>query len=55
MVNLFPREVPRVLNLFLRELIEGPLKDFPKTNLRLHQRQGAGFCVEKQQESRKFV
>ena len=28
MVNLFPREVPRVLNLLPRELIEGPLKGF---------------------------
>ena len=38
MVNLFPREVQRVLNLFPRELIEGPLKDFPKASPRLHQR-----------------
>ena len=30
MVNLFPREVPRVLNLFPKELIEGPPKEFPK-------------------------
>ena len=28
MVNLFPREVPRVLNLLPRELIEGPPKGF---------------------------
>ena len=39
MVNLFPREVPRVLNLFPRELIEGTPKDFLKANLRPHQRQ----------------
>ena len=38
MVNLFPREVPRVLNFFPRELIEGTPKDFLKANLRLHQR-----------------
>ena len=38
MVNLFPREVQRVLNLFPRELIEGPPKDFPKANPRPHQR-----------------
>ena len=28
MVNLFPREVPMVLNLFPRELIEGTPMDF---------------------------
>ena len=28
LVNLFPREVPRVLNLFTRELIEGNPKEF---------------------------
>ena len=38
MVNLFPREVPRVLNLFTKELIEGPSKEFPKANPRPHQR-----------------
>ena len=38
MVNLFPREVPRVLNLFPRELNEGPPKEFPKANPRPHQR-----------------
>ena len=38
MVNLFPREVHRVLNLFPRELIEGTSKDFPMANLRPHQR-----------------
>ena len=38
MVNLFPREVQRVLNLFPRELIGGPPKDFPKANPRPHQR-----------------
>ena len=38
MVNLFPREVPRVLNLFPKELIEGPPKEFQKANLRPHQR-----------------
>ena len=38
MVNLFPREVQRVFNLFPRELIEGPPKDFPKANPRPHQR-----------------
>ena len=38
MVNLFPREVLRVLNLFPRELIEGTPKDFLKANLRPHQR-----------------
>ena len=38
MVNLFPREVPRVLNLFPRELIESTPKDFPNANLKLHQR-----------------
>ena len=37
-VNLFPREVPRVLNLFHRKLIEGTQKDFPKVNRRPHQR-----------------
>ena len=37
-VNLFPREVQRVFNLFPRELIEGPPKDFPKANPRPHQR-----------------
>ena len=38
MVNLFPREVPGVLNLFPKELIEGPQKEFPKANPRPHQR-----------------
>ena len=38
MVNLFPREVPRVHNLFPRELIESPPKEFPKANPRPHQR-----------------
>ena len=38
MVNLFPREVPRVLNLFPRELIESTPKDFPNANPKLHQR-----------------
>ena len=38
MVNLFPREVPRVLNLFPREWIEGTPKDFSKANPRPHQR-----------------
>ena len=38
MVNLFPREVPRVLNLFPREFIEDTLKGFPKANPKLHQR-----------------
>ena len=38
MVNLFPREVPRVLNLFPRELIERAPKDFPNANPKLHQR-----------------
>jgi len=33
-VNLFPREVQRVLNLFPRELIGGPPKGFPKANPR---------------------
>ena len=37
-VNLFPREVPRVLNLFPRELIESTPKDFPNANPKLHQR-----------------
>ena len=37
-MNLFPREVPRVLNLFTKELIEGPSKEFPKANPRPHQR-----------------
>ena len=37
-VNLFPRDVPRVLNLFPRELIKGTPKDFSKANLRPHQR-----------------
>ena len=36
MVNLFPREVPSVLNLFPRELIESTLKDFPNANPKLH-------------------
>ena len=35
MVNLFPREVPRVLNLFPRELIKGTPKEFPKANPRV--------------------
>ena len=30
MVNLFPREVPLVLNLFPRELIESTPQDFPQ-------------------------
>ena len=38
LVNLFPREVSRVLNLFLRELIKGTLKDFPKANPKPNQR-----------------
>ena len=38
MVNLFPREVPRVLNLFPRELIEGTPQDFPQANPLLHLR-----------------
>ena len=38
MVNLFPREVPRVVNLFPRELIESTPKDFPNANPKLHQR-----------------
>ena len=38
MVNLFPREVRRVLNLFPRELIESTPKDFPNANPKLHQR-----------------
>ena len=38
MVNLFPREVPRILNLFPRELIESTPKDFPNANPKLHQR-----------------
>ena len=38
MVNLFPREVPRVLNLFPRELIESTPKDFLNANPKLHQR-----------------
>ena len=38
MVNLFPREVPRVLNLFPRGLIESTPKNFPNANLKLHQR-----------------
>ena len=38
MVNLFPREVPRVLNLFPRELIESTPKNFPNANPKLHQR-----------------
>ena len=37
-MNLFPREVPRVLNLFPRELIESTSKDFPNANPKLHQR-----------------
>ena len=37
-VNLFPREVPRGLNLFPRELIEGTPKDFSEANPRPHQR-----------------
>ena len=37
-MNLLPREVQRVLNLFPRELIEGTPKDFLKANLRPHQR-----------------
>ena len=36
MVNLFPREVPSVLNLFPRELIESTPKDFPNANPKLH-------------------
>ena len=32
MVNLFPREVQRVFNLFPRELIESPPQDFPQAN-----------------------
>ena len=36
--KLNPREVPWVLNLFPRELIEGPPQDFRKANLRPHQR-----------------
>ena len=39
-MNLFPREVPRVLNLFPRELIESTPKDFPNANPKLHQRPG---------------
>ena len=35
-VNLFPREVPRVLNLFPRDLIEGPPQDFRQANPLLH-------------------
>ena len=38
MVNLFFREVPRVLNLFPRELIEGNPKDFSKANPRPYKR-----------------
>ena len=37
-MNLFPREVPRVLNLFPRELIESTPKDFPNANPKQHQR-----------------
>ena len=37
-MNMFHREVPRVLNLFPRELIEGTPKDFSKANQRPHQR-----------------
>ena len=37
-MNLFPREVPRVLDLFLRELIEGTLNDLSKANPRPHPR-----------------
>ena len=36
MVNLFPREVPWVLNMFPRELIEGPPQDFCQSNPLLH-------------------
>ena len=36
MVNLFPRKVPKVLNLFPRELIECTPKDFPNANPKLH-------------------
>ena len=38
MVKLFPREVPRVLNLFPREEIEGTPKDFPEANAKPHLR-----------------
>ena len=44
-MNLFPREVPRVLNLFPRELIESTPKDFPNANPKLHQRP-LGFLAE---------
>ena len=37
-VNLFPREVQRVFNLFPRELIESPPKEFQEANPRPHQR-----------------
>ena len=37
-VNLFPWEVPRVLNLFPRELIESTPQDFPQANPLLHLR-----------------
>ena len=37
-MNLFPREVLRVFNLFPRELIESTPKDFPNANPKLHQR-----------------
>ena len=46
MVNLFPREVPRVLNLFPRELIESTPKDFPYANPKLHQKGQAEDAAE---------
>ena len=64
MVNLFPREVPRILNPFPRELIEGTPKDFPKANPRPHPRsdprpktRGAtvGFSLANQLENRQFT
>ena len=42
-VNLFPTEVHRVLNLFPKELIEGTPKDFPKVWLKMRQR----VCLRK--------
>ena len=46
MVNLFPREVPRVLNLFPRELIESTPKDFLNANPKLHQRPDPLFLAD---------
>ena len=43
MVNLCPQEVPRVLNMFPRELIESTPQDFPQANPLLHLR----VCIQK--------